>query len=164
METSKSQIQSSNDFVTLEQVEHALIKQRKRSTIPDIDTYLAAKSMNNEIKFLRKAKQLGVNVPGIIQEDEKNLSFKMELLEGTQTALEYFNDQGDDRDQSKYLITRNQRDLCSHWRASRKAPQWQCSSRSYQFGTRASEDQCHIYKRQSVLGGIRYCNQFIPER
>ena len=61
-----------------------IIKKRikKGYRIPVLDEYLRKKRTRNEARLLIEAKRIGVNVPKVLEVNEKEFTIKMEFIEG----------------------------------------------------------------------------------
>lgn len=105
MESTKD-VKSTNPYVSFEVTSDGMLaKLRKKSENHQINSHFGAKAMDNEVRYLRKAKDAGVNVPKVHESNSQEMSFKMEYLHDMVTASEYLKSNEGDKQKGNKLIT-----------------------------------------------------------
>lgn len=104
MEPSKG-VKSSNEFISFEVTSDGkLSKLRKKSSSLHIDNNLSAKALDNEVKYLKKAKEAGVNVPHVHDYNPEDLTFKMDFLHDKDPAIRYLKTISEDKEKGSSVL------------------------------------------------------------
>lgn len=98
MEALKSGPKSSASHIGFKVEDGKLTKLRIKTGNSQIDTQLIRKSFENEVAYLKKAKEAGVSVPEVFKVDDKEMAIQMEYLTDKISVKDFMNQEGTDKE------------------------------------------------------------------
>ena len=98
MEALKSGPKSSASHIGFKVEDGKLTKLRIKTGNSQIDTQLIRKSFENEVAYLKKAKEAGVSVPEVFNVDDKEMAIQMEYLTDKISVKDFMNQEGTDKE------------------------------------------------------------------